>query len=97
MIEEAFDLNEVVFAAFRYYMGRRTISTHSFIDGLEKCFPNIEEGYQTLILKELKEAVEWEAQDKLDKWPMHDPLGDDIDRKRWTLFYNSAMVHRAMK
>jgi hypothetical protein len=68
---EYFDQNELVHAAFRHYLGRRTISACAFADDLAKAAPALEKGTRDMIIKEIKQAQERKA------------LGDACDIEAW--------------
>jgi uncharacterized protein with von Willebrand factor type A (vWA) domain len=53
---EFFDPNELVHAAFRYFLGRRTISACAFADDLAEAAPALEKNTREMIIKEIKEA-----------------------------------------
>jgi hypothetical protein len=68
---EYFDPNELVHAAFRYYLGRRTISACAFAGDLAEAAPALEKNTREMIVKEIKQAQEREA------------LGDTCDIEAW--------------
>ena len=68
---EFFDQNELVHAAFRYYLGRRTISACAFADDLAEAAHALEPSTREMIIKEIKQEQECEA------------LGDACDIEAW--------------
>ena len=75
---DLFDHEELIHASFRYYLGRRTIAACSFADKVAKSLPLLSENTREMILKELRQAFEEEAQN-----PAWKPLGDDCDKQAW--------------
>jgi hypothetical protein len=68
---EFFDPNELIHAAFRYYLGRRTISACAFADDLAEAAPVLEKNTREMIIKEIKEAQK------------RNELGHQCDVQRW--------------
>lgn len=75
-----FDEDELIHAAFRYYLGRRTISTCAFAQDLAKAWDHIGEATKMMIGNELMQAYE-----DAEKHPDWNPLGDECDREMWDL------------
>ena len=79
-----FDQRELIIAAFRYYLGRMTISTTFFAQALAKAWMELEEGTRDIIARELEEAFKEDdkrrASLKPSTWL---PLGHDCDRAAW--------------
>lgn len=79
--------SELVFWAFRYFLGRRTIATCCFADSLAEVWPLLNDRDKNLIYKELEEAfAKDDAERNKEKrvpgaWGF--PLGDDCDRESW--------------
>jgi hypothetical protein len=68
---EFFDPNELIHAAFRYFLGRRTISAYAFAGDLAEAAPALEPSTREMIIKEIKEA--WDRNE----------LGHQCDVQRW--------------
>jgi hypothetical protein len=77
---EFFDIDELIHSAFRYYLGRRTISACAFARNLAKAWDHIGENTRMMIGQELLKAYE-----DAEKNPDWKPLGDDCDRESWDL------------
>lgn len=77
-------LNDLWIGAFRYYLGRMTISVHSFCDSLVKEYDNIPDQAKSIIKRDLIEKFteDDKARDK-EKDPHFYPLGHDVDRAKW--------------
>jgi len=58
---ECFDLNELIHAAFRYYLGRMTIAACAFADNLAVAAPALEKHTREMIIKEIKKAQKREV------------------------------------
>jgi len=86
-ILKCFDDNsasELVFFAFRYFLGRCTIATCRFADNLAMAYPLLEKRYQDLIRRELDEAFARDDRERKGKpsyW--HGELGHACDRESW--------------
>ena len=73
-----FDLEELVHASFRYYLGRRTIATSAFAHNLAAAWPHLSECTRVMIGRELAQAYAEAA-----RHPEWRPLGDVCDREAW--------------
>jgi len=49
--------SEILFSAFRYYLGRRTIATCAFADDLAAAWEHIDEPQQKMMAEEIAEAI----------------------------------------
>jgi hypothetical protein len=83
-----FNERELIIAAFRYYLGRMTISTTFFARELAKAWNEIEEGTREIIARELenrfKEDDEAREKRRTALRPLTSlPLGYDCDRAAW--------------
>lgn len=82
-----FDQRELIIAAFRYYLGRMTISTCFFARELAKAFVELEEGTQKIIERELEAAFKDDDEERTKKAAgekiTYLPLGWDCDRAAW--------------
>jgi hypothetical protein len=67
-----FDPNELVHAAFRYFLGRRTISANAFARDLARAVPVLSKPTREMIAQELRKAFEKDA------------LGHKCDVEAWT-------------
>lgn len=77
--------SELVFWAFRYFLGRMTIATGDFASKLARAWPNLDERERNLIKRELDEAFQRddEARETWDAESTMYPLGMDCDRAAW--------------
>ena len=75
-----FDANDLIHAAFRYYLGRRTISANAFAQRLAKSWLHIHEMTRMMIGNELLQAYK-----DAEKHPDWKPLGDKCDIDAWDL------------
>ena len=90
--------SDLVFWSFRYFMGRRTIQTCCFAEGLAAGWPYLSERVQTLIKGELEREFERDDRARVafnaevarikksgvGTMPFRDfPLGHDCDRQAW--------------
>ena len=73
-----FDADDVIHAAFRYYLGRRTIATCAFAVDLAAAWECLRPQTKEMIGRELLKAYE-----EAEKFPEHKPLGDKCDRESW--------------
>ncbi len=80
-----FDQRELFVAAFRYYLGRRTIAVTFFARALAKAWSEIEEGTREIIVRELEEAFKRDDEMRADPIcsKSYYPLGHDCDREAW--------------
>ena len=65
-------LNDLIIPAFRYYLGRKTIAVHGFIDDLVAHKGNLSEHDKELICREI---VQYEQ--------LWGNLGHELDRRKW--------------
>jgi len=65
-------LNDLIIPAFRYYLGRKTIAVHGFIDDLVAYKANLPEHVKELICREIDEYEQ-----------VRGDLGHDMDRRKW--------------
>ena len=83
--------SDLVFWSFRYFIGRATISTVHFAEGLAKAWPYLDINTWYPIKKELELAFERddiarsakEHSDVTEEYNGSYPLGHDIDRAAW--------------
>ena len=75
-----FDGDELIHAAFRYYLGRRTIATCAFAKDLAAAWDQLRDATKQMIGRELLQAYE-----EAEKYPETRPLGDTCDREMWDL------------
>lgn len=77
--------SDLVFWAFRYFLGRRTIHTVVFAQNLAEAWPSLDERVQHLICRELEFAFESDDKIRANKRNVGlvAPLGDDSDREAW--------------
>jgi pyruvoyl-dependent arginine decarboxylase (PvlArgDC) len=80
-----FDLNDLIFFTFRYFIGRMTIATVGFAEKLAEAYPLLSERTKILIRKELEQAYE-----EAERTPEWKPLGDPMDRRAWDLVKKEA-------
>ena len=79
-------LDDLIFWAFRYFLGRMTIATTCFAKDLAKAAPLLSVKVRYLLRRELEETVERDTKYRLndDKgYYDHAPLGRDCDRDAW--------------
>lgn len=50
--------SEILFSAFRYYLGRRTIATCAFADDVTRAWEYIEEPQRRMMTEEIAKAIE---------------------------------------
>jgi hypothetical protein len=82
-----FDVDHLIHAAFRYYLGRRTISACAFAKDLAAAWDQLRDTTKQMIGQELLKAYE-----EADKHPEWKPLGDDCDREMWDLVKDKVML-----
>lgn len=81
-------LDDIIFWAFRYFLGRMTIATWGFARDLATAYPFLSKKVRNAIKKELEEAFERDDAERAKKkegeisWL---PLGHDCDRQSWEL------------
>lgn len=73
-----FELDDLIHSSFRYYLGRRTISTCAFARSLAAAWPLIAKHTREMIARELSQAYT-----QAELHPEWKPLGDDCDRESW--------------
>ena len=82
-----FDQRELIIAAFRYYLGRMTISTCFFARALAKSWTELEDGTRGIIARELEVSFKEDDEARLKKAAGEKtyslPLGWDCDREAW--------------
>jgi hypothetical protein len=87
-----FDANDLIHAAFRYYLGRRTISANAFAQHLAKSWLHIHENTRMMIGNELLQAYE-----DAEKHPDWKPLGDQCDIEAWDLVKAKIQINENNK
>jgi hypothetical protein len=75
-----FNMDELIHAAFRYYLGRRTIAACVFAKDLASAWDRLGGHTRLMIGQELLRAYE-----DAETHPDWKPLGDDCDREAWDL------------
>ena len=78
-------IDDLVFCAFRYYLGRMTASTCFFAESLAKAWPLLRPEFQGLIRKELEFQFHEDDVARHAGREHHRPLGHDCDREAWEL------------
>jgi len=86
------DLCDLWIGAFRYYLGRMTISVHSFCGSLVKNWDSIPERAKFVIKRDLLEAIHRDNLDRSydNRVNFHRPyktLGQDCDSECWREVY----------
>lgn len=76
------DLNQLWIASCRYFLGRSTISTHAFCDSLLKHWGKIPKDTQSIIIRDIKEAIERDDRDR-NNGREYRALGHEIDSQKW--------------
>ena len=76
------DLDMLWIGSFRYYLGRMTISTHSFAESLVQHWGNIPERAKEVIKRDLDEEIKRDDRDR-ERGSEHKALGHDCDSKMW--------------
>ena len=87
-----FDANDLIHAAFRYYIGRRTISANAFAKDLAASWLHIHEMTRMMIGNELLQAYE-----DAEKHPDWKPLGDQCDIEAWDLVKAKIQINENNK
>lgn len=79
--------DDLVFWAFRYFMGRMTIHTCCFAEELARAWKHLDARIKALIRKELDEAFRKDDAMRADEQcsTSYYPLGMDCDRAAWEL------------
>ena len=78
-----FDADSLVFAAFRYYLGRMTISACGFAETLARAYPYLSESVQDIIAEELEDEFRRDDDARAKGKKTYFPLGMDCDREAW--------------
>jgi len=65
-------VESLIIPAFRYYLGRKTIAVHGFIDGLVAWKDNLSDFEKEVICREI---VQYEK--------LWGDLGHELDRRKW--------------
>jgi hypothetical protein len=79
-----FDSHELLFAAFRYFLGRKTISNCNFAEELASAWWDIPEITRNGLQRELTEAFARDDQARLrGEVFVQLPLGQNCDREAW--------------
>jgi hypothetical protein len=81
------DLELLWIGSFRYFLGRMTISTHSFCDSIIKNWDEIPQRAQVIIERELFDAIERDDQDR-KVCEDYKALGHDCDSQKWREVWN---------
>lgn len=77
------DARMIIIGAFRYYLGRMTISVWAFGKWLEERWPLLDEGTRRIIERELEEAFKWDDEQRSAGGALA-RLGHDCDRATWS-------------
>ena len=74
-----------VIVAFRYYVGRMTISACAFASDLARALDSLPAGTRSIIQSELEDEFRRDDKDRsVNSGTLH-PLGMDMDREAWEL------------
>jgi hypothetical protein len=76
------DLDMLWIGSFRYYLGRMTISTHSYCETLMNHFHTIPKRAQEVIKRDLAEEIKRDDSDRENERE-HKTLGHDCDSQKW--------------
>lgn len=76
------DLDMLWIGSFRYYLGRMTISTHSFCELLITNWAEIPKRAQVVIKRDLFEEIQRDDRDR-ESDRDHKALGHDCDSRKW--------------
>ena len=76
------DLELLWIGSFRYFLGRMTISTHSYCDSLMRNWSAIPDRAKFVIGRELFEAIERDDHDR-KVCEDYNALGHDCDSQKW--------------
>lgn len=83
-----FDNKMLLIGAFRYFLGRMTISVHTFCRELSNAWVDLPEDIQDQIKKELDQ--EFVCDDRARAMnTKYKPLGMDMDRRSWEMVRNA--------
>lgn len=81
-LEKRFNIDDLIFWSFRYFLGRMTIAAHCFAEDISASWDELSEKNRVLIEKELEEAFRDDDKSRSEGNKWH-PLGMDMDRKAW--------------
>ena len=73
-----------VIVAFRYFVGRMTISACAFASDLAHAWDSLPAGTRSIIQSELEDEFRRDDAARANQSP-HRPLGMDMDREAWEL------------
>jgi hypothetical protein len=90
-LHKLFDINELIHASFRYYLGRRTIAACAFAQDLAKAWDQLNAPTREMIGRELLQAYK-----QADKYPDLKVLGDQCDREMWDLVKAKAILEEPL-
>ncbi len=76
------DLDMLWIGSFRYYLGRMTISTHSYCETLMNNFHTIPKRAREVIKRDLAEEILRDDRDR-ERGSEHKALGHDCDSQKW--------------
>lgn len=76
------DLDMLWIGSFRYYLGRMTISTHSYCDSLMRNWSAIPERARIVIKRDLIEEIKRDDIAR-ENGIEHKALGHDCDSRKW--------------
>jgi hypothetical protein len=76
------DLDMLWIGSFRYYLGRMTISTHSYCDSLMCNWGTVPERAKVVIMRDLDEEIKRDDADR-ERGSEHKALGHDCDSQKW--------------
>ena len=76
------DLDMLWIGSFRYYLGRMTISTHSYCDSLMCNWGVIPNRAKVVIARDLGDAIKRDD-DRRESGDAYRPLGHDCDSQKW--------------
>jgi len=76
------DLDMLWIGSFRYYLGRMTISTHSYCDSLMRNWSEIPDRVKSVIERDLLEEIKRDDRDR-ERGSEHKALGHDCDSQKW--------------
>ena len=85
------DLNSLWVGAFRYYLGRMTISTHSFCSSLIDNWEQVPEQAQRVIKRDLLEEIKRDDEDRRVLRECR-ALGHDCDSQKWREVWRAIEV-----
>lgn len=96
------DETMIVIGAFRYYLGRMTITVSGFCDWLCMNWVNLEEGTRNIIIREIEDAYQRDEDDRAraaeeGKDRSWFPLGMDCDKAQWAWVHQPICLLRRCK